>query len=41
MEKQKIRNLLNSSDNDNSRFATKNALLLTVSQMVTIQKMTK
>ena len=41
METQKIRNLLNSSDNDNSRFATKNGILLAVSQMVTIQKMTK
>ena len=41
METQKIINLLNGSDNDNSRFATKNGMLLTVSQMVTIQKMNK
>ena len=41
METPKIINLLNGSDNDNSRFAAKNGILLTVSQMVIIQKMTK
>ena len=41
METQKIINLLNGSDNDNSRFTTKNGILLTVSQMVIIQKMKK
>ena len=32
METQKIVNLLNSSDNENLKFATKNSMLLTVSQ---------
>ena len=41
METQKIVNLLNGSDNENSRFATKNGILLTVSQMVIIHKMMK
>ena len=42
METQKIVNLLNGSDNDNSRFATtKNSILLTVIQMVIIHKMMK
>ena len=41
METQKIINLLNGSDNDNSTFTTKNDILLTVSQMVIIQKMKK
>ena len=41
METQKIVNLLNGSDNDNSKFATKNGTLLTVSQMVIIHKMMK
>ena len=41
MEKQKIINLLNGSDNKNSKFATKNGILLIVSQMVTIQKIKK
>ena len=41
METQKIVNLLNGSDNEYSKFATKNGILLTVSQIVTIQKMKK
>ena len=41
METQKIVNLLNGSDNENSKFATKNGLLLTVSQKVNIHTMTK
>ena len=41
MEKQKIVNLLNGSDNDNSRLATKNGILLTVKQRVIIHKMMK
>ena len=41
METQKIVNLLNGSDNENSKFATKNGMLLTVSQMEIIQKMKK
>ena len=41
METQKIVNLLNVSDNENSKFATKNGMLFTVSQMVIIQKMKK
>ena len=36
MEKQKIINLLNGSDNENSKFATKNGTLLIMKQMVTI-----
>ena len=34
MERQKIANLLNSFDNENSKFATKNDMLLTVSQRI-------
>ena len=41
METQKIVNLLNGSDNDNSRLATKNGILLTVNQRVIIHKMMK
>ena len=41
METQKIVNLLNGSDNENSKFETKNGMLLIVSQMVIIQKMKK
>ena len=41
METQKIGNLLNGSDNENPEFATKNGILLTVSQMVIIQRMKK
>ena len=41
METQKIVNLLNGSDNENSKFATKNGMLLTVSQKVVIQKLTQ
>ena len=36
METQKIVNLLNDSDNENSKFATKNGILLIVNQMVII-----
>ena len=36
METQKIVNLSNSSENDYSKFATKNGSLLTVKQRVTI-----
>ena len=39
METQKIVNLLNGSDNENSKFATKNGMLLTVNQKLVIQKM--
>ena len=41
METQKIVNLLNGSDNDNSKFATKNGILLIVNQKVIIHKMMK
>ena len=41
METQKIVNLLNVFDNENSKFATKNGRLLTESQMVIIIKMKK
>ena len=41
METQKIVNLLNGSDNDNSKFATKNGTLLTVNLMVITHKMMK
>ena len=34
METKKIVNLLNNFDNQNSKFATKNGMLLTVSQKV-------
>ena len=36
METQKIVNLLNGSDNDNSKFATKNGTLLIMNLKVTI-----
>ena len=36
METQKIVNLLNGSDNENSKFATKNGILLIVNHMVII-----
>ena len=36
MEMQKIVNFLNGSDNENSKFATKNGMLLTVNQKVII-----
>ena len=36
METQKIVNFLNGSDNENSKFATKKGMLLTVSQKVII-----
>ena len=39
METQKIVNLLNGTDNENSKFATKNGMLLTVNQKLVIQKM--
>ena len=41
MERQKIENLLNGSGDENSKFLTKNGILLTVSQMAIIQKMRK
>ena len=41
METQKIVNLLNGTDNENSKFATKNGMLLTVNQKVIIHKMTQ
>ena len=41
METQKIVNLLTGSDNENSKFATKNGMLLTVNQMVIIEKMSQ
>ena len=41
METQKIVNLLNGTDNENSKFATKNGKLLTVNQKVIIHKMTQ
>ena len=41
METQKIVNLLTVSDNENSKFATKNGMLLTVNQMVIIEKMSQ
>ena len=36
MESQKIVNLLNGADNENSKFATKNGVLLIVNQMVIV-----
>ena len=36
METQKIVNLLNDSDNENSKFRTKNGILLIVNQMAII-----
>ena len=41
METQKIVNLLNGSDNEHSKFATKNGILLIVNQKVIIHKMMK
>ena len=42
METQKTGNLLNNSDNENLKFATtKKGILLTVNQVVIIQKMKK
>ena len=41
METQKIVNLINGSDNENTKFATKNGMLLTVIQKVIIQKITQ
>ena len=41
METQKIINLLNVSDKENLKFATKNGILLIMKQMVIIQKMKK
>ena len=41
METQKIVNLLNGTDNENSKFASKNGMLLTVNQKVIIHKMTQ
>ena len=39
MEPQKIINLLNSSDNEYLKFATKNGAILTVNQKVLLQKL--
>ena len=36
METQKLVDLLNNSDNENSKFATKNGMLLTMNQKVII-----
>ena len=36
METQKILNLVNHTDNENSKFATKNVILLTVNQKLVI-----
>ena len=41
METQNIVNLLNGSGNENSKFATKNGVLLIVNQKVITQKMSK
>ena len=41
METQKIENLLNGSDNESSKFATKNGMLLTAKHQALIQKMRK
>ena len=41
MDTQKLVNLLNGSDNENSKFATKNDMLLTVNQEVIIQRKIK
>ena len=41
MEIQNIVNLLNGSDNENSKFATKNGMLLTINQEVIIQRKIK
>ena len=39
METQKIVNFLNGSDNENSKFATQNAMLMTAKYQALIQKM--
>ena len=41
METQKIVSLLSGSDNENSKFVTKNGILFTVKQKVIIQQITK
>ena len=41
METQKIVNLFNGSDNDNSKFSRKNGILLVVNQMVITHKIMK
>ena len=41
MDTQKLVNFLNGSDNENSKFATKNDMLLTVNQEVIIQRKIK
>ena len=41
MEIQKTINLLNDSDNENSKFATKNDMLLTMNQKVIIHPIMK
>ena len=41
MKTQKIVDLLNGSDNENSKYATKKCTLLIVNQKVIIQKMRK
>ena len=41
METQKIANLLNGFENDNSKFVTKNGILSIVNLMVIIRKMMK
>ena len=41
METQKIINLLNGSDDENSKFATKKWYIMIMKQMVIIQKMKK
>ena len=38
METQKIVNLLNGTDNENSKFATRKCMLLTMNQKVIIQR---
>ena len=41
METQKIANLLNDTNNESSKFATKNGMLLTVNQKVITQPIMK
>ena len=41
METQKIVNLLNDTDNENSKFATKNGVLCTVKKQALIHQMMK
>ena len=41
METQKTANLLNSSENEYSKFATKNGILLTMKHKAPIQKMSQ